>query len=347
MSSHIRILLGVVCSLLGSTDLINAQERFQAMFYNVENYFDTVNRPDKQDDEFTPDGFKNWGFFKYRAKQNRIAKTIMAVGKWQMPDVIGLAEVENQRVLKDLLTFSPLERFNYQILHQQSPDWRGIDVALLYRPEAFKVVDSQFIEVNFPQDSFNATRDILYAKGIAGNQDTLHFYVNHWPSRYGGKAESAPKRARAASLLRQHVDSLYRSHPAPKIIITGDFNDGPKNKSLKQVLGAATDTTQLERHRLLNLMYPQANSTQKGSYKYQYRWHTFDQFIVSRDLVKAETGYRTGLKHARIYRKPFLMTTDKQYPGKIPHRTYLGPRYKDGYSDHLPVYLNLYTAQGH
>lgn len=347
MSRPIRIILAVLFSLPGSTGPVNAQERFQAMFYNVENYFDTVNRPDKQDDEFTPDGFKNWGFFKYRAKQNRIAKTIMAVGKWQMPEVIGLAEVENQQVLKDLLTFSPLERFNYRILHQQSPDWRGIDVAMLYRPEAFKLVDSQFIEVNFPQDSFNATRDILYAKGIARDRDTLHFYVNHWPSRYGGKAESDPKRARAATLLRQHVDSLYRAHTAPKVIITGDFNDGPANKSLKQVLDAATDTTQLERHRLLNLMYPQGNSTQKGSYKYQYRWHTFDQFIVSRSLFRAETGYRTKLEDARIYRKPFLMTTDEQYPGKAPHRTFLGPRYKDGYSDHLPVYLNLYTARGH
>jgi hypothetical protein len=134
MSRPIRIILAVLFSLPGSTGPVNAQERFQAMFYNVENYFDTVNRPDKQDDEFTPDGFKNWGFFKYRAKQNRIAKTIMAVGKWQMPEVIGLAEVENQQVLKDLLTFSPLERFNYRILHQQSPDWRGIDVAMLYRP---------------------------------------------------------------------------------------------------------------------------------------------------------------------------------------------------------------------
>jgi predicted extracellular nuclease len=325
---------------------IKAQERFQVAFYNVENYFDTVNNPEKKDDEFTPGGFKNWGFFKYRTKQNRIAKTLMALGKWEMPAVIGLAEVENRQVLQDLLTFSPLERFDYQILHQQSPDWRGIDVAALYQPKRFQVLDSQFIEVTFPKDSFNSTRDILYAKGLnKQTKDTLHFFVNHWPSRYGGKAETDPKRARAATILRNKIDSIYNQHTKPKIIITGDFNDGPMNASLQNVLNATTDTQKLASHQLINLMYPQAKSSKKGSYKYQYQWHTFDQFIVSKSLIKANKGFRTGLDHAHIYRPSFLMTTDDDYPGKIPHRTYLGPRYKDGYSDHLPIYLNLYTSQ--
>lgn len=333
-------------SLLLSTVSIKAQDRFQVAFYNVENYFDTVNNPETNDDEFTPEGFKNWGFFKYRAKQNRIAKTIMALGKWQMPAVIGLAEVENRQVLKDLLIFSPLARFDYQILHQQSPDWRGIDVALLYQPNRFQVLDSQFLKVTFPKDSFNSTRDILYAQGLnKQTQDTLHIFVNHWPSRYGGKAQTDPKRARAATILRDKIDSIYNRHPKPKIIITGDFNDGPMNASLQNVLNAATDTQNLAGHRLVNLMYPQAKISNKGSYKYQYQWHTFDQFIVSKPLIKAKNGFRTGIAHAHIYRSSFLMTADDDYPGKMPHRTYLGPRYKDGYSDHLPVYLNLFPIQ--
>lgn len=323
---------------------VNAQgqNQFQVMFYNVENYFDTVNNPDKKDDEFTPDGFKKWNFYKYLTKQNRIAKTIIAVGKWQMPSVIGLAEVENQQVLKDLLKFSPLSRFNYKILHKESPDWRGIDVAMLYNPKKFQLLDSQFIKVSFPKDSFNTTRDILYARGVAKEKDTLHVYVNHWPSRYGGKKESDPKRARAAKLLRRHVDSLFRDFHKPRIIITGDFNDGPMNQSLKKVLNATVDTSKIDSHRLVNLMYPQAASSKMGSYKYQYQWHTFDQFIVSKALFRNKGSFQTDLRHAHIFRKPFLMTKDKDYPGKMPHRTYLGPRYKDGYSDHLPVYLNLF-----
>ena len=325
---------------------LRAQEPFQVMFYNVENYFDTVNNPEKNDEAFTPDGFKHWNFFKYRAKQNRIAKTIMAVGKWQMPAVVCLAEVENRHVLKDLLTFSPLERFNYRIIHKQSPDWRGIDVAMLYRPEAFEVIDSQFIKVTFPKDSFNATRDILHTKGVTKRaQDTLHLFINHWPSRYGGKAKTDPKRARAASLLKAEINRIFAQQPKAKIIITGDFNDGPMNASLKQVLNATVDSQKLGSHRLINLMYPQATSSNKGSYKYQYQWHTFDQFVVSKALLKTPKGLKTGLEHAHIYRQPFLMTKDDDYPGKIPHRTYLGPRYKDGFSDHLPIYLNLYPSQ--
>lgn len=326
----------------------SAQPHFQAMFYNVENYFDTANQPDKNDEAFTPDGFKHWDFYKYKTKQTRIAKAIMAVGKWQMPEVVGLAEVENRQVLKDLLTFSPLERFDYRILHKQSPDWRGIDVAMLYRPEAFRVIDSQFIKVTFPHDSFNATRDILYAKGIAKPaQDTLHLFINHWPSRYGGKAKTDPKRARAARLLKTKVNQVIERRPKAKIIITGDFNDGPMNASLKKVLNATVDTQKLARHDLVNLMYPQASKSSQGSYKYQYQWHTFDQFVVSKALINTGQGLKTALEHAHIYRKPFLMTKDDGYPGKVPHRTYLGPRYKDGFSDHLPVYLNLYPAQSH
>lgn len=313
-------------------------------FYNVENYFDTVNNPDKSDEEFTPEGFKHWNFFRYKEKQNKIAKTIIAVGQWKPPAVVGLAEVENAKVLKDLLTFSPLSQFDYQIIHQQSPDWRGIDVALLYREQAFNPIDSQFIEVDF-DDDYSATRDVLYTKGVARGKDTLHLFVNHWPSRYGGKTETDPKRIKAAHSVRKKVDSIIKIKADAKIVITGDFNDEPSNKSLNKALGAKAIAEKSQKAPLLiNLMADMASDDQKGSYKYRYQWNTFDQFIVSRGLLDCKSGFCAGKSSAQIFRSDFLLIEDDDYPGQKPYRTYVGPRHKGGYSDHLPVYLDLYSA---
>lgn len=340
-------------SLVGSLSLKTAEGQptqkrnsYRMVFYNVENYFDTVNDPDKKDDEFTPDGFKRWNFYRYKEKQNKIAKTLIAAGQWKVPALVGLAEVENRQVLKDLLQFSPLAEFDYRILHKESPDWRGIDVALLYRANVFKPLDTSFLPVTFEDTSHSPTRDILYAKGLVANQDTLHLFVNHWPSRYGGKAETDPKRARAARILRNKVTAINTNVKQPKIIITGDFNDGPGNKSIKQVLNAkpVRDDSREGRPLLVNMMNVKSKSDQQGSYKYQYKWHTFDQFIISRYLLEAKQGLTVQKGGANIFRSDFLLKEDDDYPGLKPHRTYLGPRYKGGYSDHLPVLLDLYPA---
>ncbi len=324
---------------------LQKRSSYRIGFYNVENYFDTVNNPDKSDEEFTPDGFKHWNFYRYKDKQTKIAKTIIAMGQWKPPAIVGLAEVENAEVLRDLLTFSPISDFGYKIIHKQSPDWRGIDVALLYRQQTFKPIDTQFIEVNFKEDEYSATRDILYIKGIASGEDTLHIFMNHWPSRYGGKAETDPKRAKAALTVRKKVDSIFRLNADAKIVITGDFNDEPSNKSLKKTLGAkGIEEFGKGDQSLINLMSNIAGEDQKGSYKYKYQWNTFDQFIVSSPLLSCQSGLCARKSSAHIFRSDFLLTEDDNYPGLKPFRTYLGPRYKGGYSDHLPVYLDLFPA---
>ncbi len=337
-------LTALLIFLLGHVSAQSESPRnsFRLVFYNVENYFDTLDNPQKKDEEFTPSGPNRWGFYRYKEKQTRIAKTIIAAGQWKVPALVGLAEIENRRVLKDLLVYSPLSEFDYQILHKSSPDWRGIDVALLYRESLFEPLDTQFIKVDFKKDEHSATRDILYAKGIAEGKDTLHVFVNHWPSRYGGKAETDPKRMRAARILRTKVDSIFSQKPKAKVIITGDFNDEPENKSLKKALKALKpEKNNRKNPALFNLMYNLSETKEKGTYKYKYKWNTFDQFIVSGAMLSCQSGFCTNPENAHVYRADFLLKPDSKYPGKKPHRTFVGPRYKDGFSDHLPVYLDL------
>jgi hypothetical protein len=310
---------------------------FRIMFYNVENLFDTIDNPIKKDNEFLPDGLRRWSSYRYYQKLNRISQVIIAAGKPNFPVVIGMCEIENQQALEALLHFTPLKKLNYGIVHHESPDSRGIDVALLYRKELFTPLLFRAIEIRNPKDKSFTTRDILYVKGVLGG-DTVHFFVNHWPSKFGGLSASKPLRALAASLLRAETDSILDINHRSKIIIMGDFNDTPFDKSVAGVLGAKPVSESSESN-LYTLAYVLAKEG-KGSNKYRSKWDMIDQFIVSGSLLEGEGLYTTP-ELFQVFSPGFLLMKDKNYLGEKLNRTYIGFKYNGGFSDHLPVLLDL------
>lgn len=317
-----------------------AQEHsFSALFYNVENYFDYKNDTLQNDEEYLPESMRRWDRYKFYDKRNKIAKVLIAAGKWNVPSIIGLAEVESRYAMESLAFDSPLKKLNYKIIHKESPDRRGIDVALLYKPETFEPVDTHFYRVDYPFAPEKTTRDILHAVGKIGEGDTLHVFVNHWPSRWGGQVESQPKRIAAARTLRKAIDSLQNKVPAAKILIMGDLNDYPDNKSIAEVLRASKPAGAPQAGRLYNLSWPAHKQSNTGSHKYKGEWGMLDQVIVSGTLLQKQASLRTSEKHLRIVRFPFLLEKDDKYVGHKPYRTYIGFRFHGGFSDHLPVYL--------
>ena len=313
------------------------KDYLRLMFYNVENFFDTVNDPTTNDDDFTPEGSMRWTHSRYVEKRNNIYRVIANVGGWDPPALAGFCEIENRDVLEDLIKNTPLEKYPYRIIHEDSPDQRGIDVALLYRGDYLTCISQQFIRVSFP-DNRRRTRDILYAALRTNNGDTLHVFVCHWPSRLGGQRQSEPGRMLAASLVRQKVDSIFNRNPMAKIVITGDFNDNPPDRSLTSGLQALNDTAQAKPSALFNLSaYKMKEST--GTIKYQGVWSVFDQIIVSGGLLRGTL--RTEVDRSHIFRADYLFEPDPRYQGIRPFRTYIGPRYNRGFSDHLPVYLDM------
>jgi predicted extracellular nuclease len=310
------------------------------LFYNCENLFDTKDDSLTADEEFLPNGDRNWNQNRYTDKTNRIAKVITAVGGWKPPELIGLCEIENRSVLNYLTKISPLYAFGYKIIHKESPDARGIDVALLYQPKSFIPIANRFIPINYPFTD-RKTRDILYSKGFLTNGDTLHVFVNHWPSRYGGQLESEENRFYVASVLKTITDSLLTSNPNSLIVIVGDFNDEPNNQSLLKVLDAKPKYDSLQNPQLVNLSYRLQFEKNQGTYKYQSHWGILDQLIVSGGLLEKHEKTYTTLYHAFIYNAPFLIEPDDTYLGEKPFRTFTGFKYNGGYSDHLPVFIDL------
>jgi hypothetical protein len=307
------------------------------MFYNVENLFDTIDDPTKNDNEFLPNGQRHWNSYRFYQKLNRLSQVIVAAGEGSYPAVIGMCEVENQHVLESLLHFTPLKKLDYQIIHQESPDMRGIDVALLYRKELFAPLYYHSFAVNNPGDGQFKTRDILYVKGILA-KDTVHFFVNHWPSKYGGVSATKPLRALAASTLRAKTDSILRVNAHSKIIIMGDFNDSPFDKSIAEVLGAKP-VTEPSPANLYSLAHPLAKQG-KGTNKYRAKWDMIDQFIVSKSLLKGG-GLHTKTGAFKVFSPSFLLEKDKTNLGDKLNRTYVGFKYHGGFSDHLPILLDL------
>ena len=309
------------------------------MFYNVENLFDTIENPNAKDEDFLPGGTRNWNGYRYYQKKNRIYKTIMAAGGWSPPELIGLCEIENETVLEELLWNTPFSKFEYKYIHKNSPDHRGIDVALLYDPERFFPVSERFIRLKLP-DEFSTTREILYTKGHTKQNDTLHVFVNHWPSKYGGAVKSQPKRNIAAKTLKAVTDSILKKEKQAKLIITGDFNDDPTAESIKEFLGVNTIEDSIIDQNLYSLSEHWIDGTH-GTYKYQGQWSIIDQFIVSGSLLKNSNKLKTSKEDAHIFAPPFLLEKDKKYIGEKPYRTYIGFKYNDGFSDHLPIILDL------
>ncbi len=318
-----------------------SRRTFRLIFYNVENLFDTINEPGKNDDAFTPDGDRRWNEYRLRHKINNIYKALVAAAGFEIPAIIGLCEVENRYVLERLAGQTGLKNYGYDIIHRNSADRRGIDVAMLYRPDKFLLLDTMFRSIIFPFDTLAVTRDILYVKGLAGDSDTLHLFVNHWTSRWGGQAVTEPYRHYTASILRSLTDSILSINPRSNILIMGDFNDEPENTSLLKYLGASTHHDNPLTEKLYNLTHSRSRQA-PGTLKYEGEWFLFDQFIVSGSLLDGRGRLQTSRDSFRIFSESFLLVTDNRWFGYKPFRSYEGFRYTGGFSDHLPVMLDLW-----
>ncbi len=311
------------------------------MFYNAENFFDTSIDSTREYNAFTPEGEQHWDKNRYFTKRNHLFKTIIAAGQGNPPAVVGFCEVENAGVLKDLSLNTPLKQAAYKVVHYESSDRRGIDVGLIYRSGLLTLVASRPLAVRSEQDTAFRTRDILYAKFETLDGGLLHIYINHWPSRYGGQLETVEKRALAATVLRHHFDSLSMAEPGAKAIMMGDFNDQPGDPSVLQVLRALPETTPQDSAGLIQLFSEAEALGFAGTLKHGHDWQIFDQVIVSHGLYHAQTGYAYCKGSARIFNAPFLFEEDERYLGEKLFRTYSGPTYVGGYSDHLPVFIDL------
>jgi hypothetical protein len=324
----------LMVNLLYPSSQHNSKKDFTIVFYNVENLFDVKNDPETEDDEFTPSGTNHWTCHRLDAKIRHIYKALIAAAKGEFPDVIGLAEIENRWVLRQLISRTPLHQVPYGIIHKESPDPRGIDVALLYRKDRIDPVDVDFLRVVREGKGQFESRDILYFSGRM-QDDTVHFFVNHWPSRYGGYMATKKKRNFAARILRQRVDSILADDPAACILLMGDFNATMKEGCLRDVLHAAQFSNPDEAASLINLTDTwKGNSV--GTLRNRGKWTVFDQFICTPSLLN---GSRLRLDTSRTYicQDAFLMEADEKYLGRKPNRTYLGPAYHGGFSDHLPI----------
>jgi predicted extracellular nuclease len=306
------------------------RKEYTIVSYNVENLFDTINDPAIPDEEFLPEGEKKWDNEKYHKKLNDIVKVISEINTLELPEIIGLVEVENQTVLNDLVNTGALRNGGYGIVHEESPDYRGIDVALIYREDAFLVIRHEAIPVTFPDDPEFRTRDILHVTGQIRNK-VIHIFVNHWPSRIGGEEKTEPKRVLAAGILKKQVDQIFAADAKANIIIMGDMNDEPTNKSLELTLGAEAPESG---SKLVNLMTPD-KITGLGTYFYNGDWNMLDNMVVSESVLKGK-GMHVENEKGYVFSKEWMIYTNKT-GDKTPNRTYVGNKYVVGVSDHFPV----------
>ncbi|TDQ33098.1 endonuclease/exonuclease/phosphatase family protein [Zeaxanthinibacter enoshimensis] len=321
-------------------------EQVLVAFYNVENLFDIARDSSILDMDRTPGGRDRWTMQRYQLKIERIATVISGIGgilNKKGPDIIGLCEVENYKVLNDLVSHPLLKELQYGIIHNDSPDERGIDVALLYNKDSFfpSSFKSRRLLLHDLEGERDYTRDLLIVGGWLKGE-AVHFLVNHWPSRSGGKARSNENRVKAARLNVRMIDSLKRLHPGSGIIGMGDFNDNPDDDSLYKVLRAKARREAKSRNSLFNPMldlYRQGG----GTLAYRNRWSLFDQFYLGTEYLERDPGKWQFLT-AGIYSTEELRTRHGPYRG-YPFRTYAGGRYTGGYSDHFPVYLLLVKTE--
>jgi hypothetical protein len=320
--------LFTICFLLFA--FASQAQVYPIAFYNMENLFDPADDPNTDDDEFTPNGKSKYTQEVYAEKLSNMAYVLQRIGTDKNANgavLIGVAEIENDKVLRDLVNDKSIRNRKYKYLWFNSTDPRGIDVALLYNPAQFRVLQSKPLH-------FEGARDALYVTGILGG-DTIHVLVNHWPSRRDGKDETEERRLEIAAINRKQIDEIRRKNPAANIILMGDFNDNPEDKSVYEVLGARSDANS-EKNTLYNPLAA-VHTPQKGSLVYKKHWDLFDQIILSASLVKHK-----GLHYdsSEIYDRPFL----RQETGKFknyPFRSYRGTFWNHGYSDHFPVVVYL------
>ena len=344
MKINILLLINILAlstSILGQTRF----STFKISFYNVENLFYPTDDSLTNDDAYTPTGQNHWSFKKYYQKISKIGKVFIAMGQGEPPVVIGLAEIENEQVLKDLCYHSPLKAYHYRYVHYDSPDRRGVDVALLYRDSCVRIVHDTAIPIQFPFDTTARNRDLLYAAVEFPNNDTLHILVNHWTSRFGGYAATIPKRNHYADVARHWTDTLLQRNPYANILLMGDFNDYPTDESITQHLRAGRFPADTATCTLFDLMRHFETLNNIGSHKYEDFWGCLDQIIVSRSLLTPSSSLHLTDNLPHIYSPDFLLVPDEKYGGSKTYRTFLGPRYVGGFSDHLPVFVEIYVKK--
>jgi len=326
------ILTGCGVKKIGKTEIA------KIAFYNVENLFDTIDDPNVNDEEFTPEGRQNWNSEKYATKLDHISQVFLSMDSAQAPVLIGMAEIENRQVLEDLIQKSHLKDFNYGIIHQESPDFRGIDVALIYRPDIYTPIINQWFAIHFPFDSAYTTRDILYSKGNIFGDKVLHVFVNHWTSRSGGQEVTDTKRNFIATFLKTKTDSILSVEPDANILIMGDLNDNPTDISITESLNALPISDPISKNKLYNLSL-QKFQNGEGTLYYN-SWDLFDQVIVSGNLLIENSSLIIDPSSFEIYNPDWIVFKDNKGI-KRPNRTASGNRYYGGYSDHLPVYITI------
>lgn len=321
-----------------------AHEIYTIAFYNLENLFHPSDDPNTKDDDRTPQGKDHWTMEDYKSKQNQMAKVIADIGSnitKNAPTILGVAEIENYTVLEDLIKTKNLQKFNYGIIHYDSPDRRGIDVAMLYQKELFTPISSKAHPLNLKDIKTNKkiyTRDQLLVTGYLQGE-LFHFIINHWPSRRGGVKKSTYKRNTAAQLTRNIIDSLQKNTPEAKIICMGDFNDSPKNKSIKKIIGTINHRKSKFNtlgKKLYNPMYQMERKGQ-GTLAWNDKWHIYDQIMYSQNLLKINKPKSITYYKTKIFTADYLKHQKGRYKG-YPFRSFSKGQFTNGYSDHFPVY---------
>ncbi|MET7028867.1 endonuclease/exonuclease/phosphatase family protein [Sediminicola luteus] len=319
--------------LFTSSRTKTSENLYTVAFYNLENLFDIRRNDHILDEDFTPNGIKSWTPKRYGKKIVNLGRAISRIGEkfnQHPPVLIGLSEVENEHVLNDLLSTESLSKSGYGFVHFNSPDERGIDTALLYRKNYFKVIQAEPIPLNVHslEGVVDRTRDILYVHGSL-NGEEVHLFINHWPSRRDGDVATAYKRIQAADTIKDYMTELEKTHVDPNYIVMGDFNDDPSSESIKKLVTSKQLYNPMEK-----MLTPF-----RGSAQYKRRWNLFDQIIVSHNFFNYEKGTHS-FAHANIFDEHFLKEGKGKYKGS-PLRTFVGNKYKGGYSDHFPVYIQF------
>ena len=333
------ILIAAISVLCGSSLFAQDSSRVDFMWYNVENLFDPFHDTLKLDLEFTVEGARHWTWKKMEKKIDGICKVIVASGKFEPPMIVGMCEVENGLVLGQLVYKSPLSKFEYRIVHAESPDFRGIDVALLYRSKRLWLKSSRFIR-SYEFDE-HPSRDILYAKFLVDGTDSLHVFLNHWPSKFGGEFETEQARYYAATVLSLAVDSVLARDSMANIVVMGDFNDEPSNSDVKRILKSRSHLEPMNPGNNLVNLSSLLYANGMGSHKFQGRWAVIDQVMVSEALLSEYNALQVSLNSCKVFAPPFLLEPDDRYTGLRPFRTFIGFKYHGGFSDHLPVLFSL------
>jgi len=339
-----KVLLAFLCSALLFTSCAqkNSTHKVAIAFYNCENFFDPADNPAKDDDEFTPQGKYHYTQKVYEQKLHNIATVLQSMNGGDGPAIIGLAEVEDNTVLNDLVHQPELARRNYKYEWYDGPDPRGINVAMIYDPVLFVMLHSEPLHVDLSGvGGKSLTRDVLHVYGIL-NGDTVHVFVNHWPSRTGGEDESGPRRTIAAKVNRDTIDAIMNTDPGAKIIVMGDLNDNPADNSIATVLCAKTETSEVTATGLYN---PWANiyKTGAGTEAFRGNWNLFDQVIISGAFLR-NRNHKLLYEKAEIFRPDFIVDHYKGHEGE-PHRSFAGTHWINGYSDHFPVILYLTNSK--